>query len=77
MGIMVHTSCEPWEKFRRAIFIPALTISWSLGTDRDAGPEQNMREDRAEITREVLSLINSDTSLYFCHIQMLLASYFY
>lgn len=39
------TSCEPWEKFRRAIFIPALTISWSLGTDRDAGPERNRREN--------------------------------
>lgn len=36
----VRTSCEPCEKFRRAIFIPALIISCSLWIDRDAGPER-------------------------------------
>lgn len=38
-----RTSWEPWEKLRRAMFIPAFTISWSLGMDRDAGPENQER----------------------------------
>ena len=45
------TSCEPWEKLRRAMFMPAFTISCSLGTARDAGPEKE-RERQTQRARE-------------------------
>lgn len=32
------TSCVPWEKFKRAMFIPDLIISLSMSTEREAGP---------------------------------------
>lgn len=32
------TSCVPWEKFKRAMFIPDLIISFSISTEREAGP---------------------------------------
>lgn len=36
------TSCEPCEKLSRAMFIPALIISCSVCTERDAGPAMEM-----------------------------------
>jgi len=34
------TSWLPWEKFKRATFIPDLIISFSISTEREAGPSQ-------------------------------------
>lgn len=38
----IPTSCVPWEKFKRAMFIPDLIISFSISTEREAGPAENV-----------------------------------
>lgn len=41
MQSAIPTSCVPWEKFKRAMFIPDLIISFSISTEREAGPAEN------------------------------------
>lgn len=44
------TSWVPWEKLRRATFIPDLIISFSISTDREAGPKK--QRDKTFVSRD-------------------------
>ena len=55
------TSCVPWEKFMRAMFMPSMIIFWSMGTSRVTGPatENGRIKHEKTVTTETRE---SDTS---------------